>query len=166
MYFVLDINVIRGCNLNCSYCFENDNEFEYITSKTLKSIDKFIKNIFKSNWFNKNISNQIRSFDGLLLQIWGGEPSLNFHAIKHLLEKYKNSQFIEFIIFTNGVFFNKELKEYLKNYESKHKLKIQISYDGQFLQEKNRPHKKNINVTKDIFKNIEFLNSIRNRYYN
>lgn len=48
MNFVLDINIINGCNMHCAYCFENNNDkFVYISKETLDDIKEFIKRLFK-----------------------------------------------------------------------------------------------------------------------
>jgi len=72
MNFSLDINIINGCNLNCSYCFENNNEqFKFISSEVLINFKNFIIKLFNEKWFKKN-------FDGLNLNIWGRRTYIKY----------------------------------------------------------------------------------------
>ena len=82
-----------------------------------------------------------------MIHIWGGEPTLNPNSIIYILETFKKTKSIEYIIFTNGVFLHNKLKTYISSYENKDNLYFQISYDGKELTSKNRKHKKEISVS-------------------
>jgi len=122
----IDLTVTANCNFNCSYCFEH-NHFENKNFKDTNLFFQRIDELLNSNHFKLN-------YDGLLINFWGGEPTLNEKVIKTIYYYYKNNDKVIFFIYSNGSNvgpFMKILKEGSKNILMRRpKICIQISYDG------------------------------------
>lgn len=113
--------VTTNCNLNCKYCYEgSDKPSLNLSEETASEIIKYIVNDFKNN-----------NDTELIINFHGGEPFLNFNAIKYIIENlkmiYKNSNIsLEFLATTNMTILNNEVLELIK----KDIKDITISIDG------------------------------------
>jgi uncharacterized protein len=112
----ISLVVTKDCNMGCTFCYQRTKEpnKEMDVTTVIKSMD-FIQN-------NRT--------DKMLTIIWiGGEPLLNFEAIKAGVEYAKsiNMNPVRHVIITNGTIWNKELDDFLKENEN---VKIQISWQG------------------------------------
>ena len=113
--------VTTNCNLNCKYCYEgSDKPSLNLSEETANEIIKYIVNDFKNNTDAE-----------LIINFHGGEPFLNFKAIKYIIENlkmiYKNSNIsLEFLATTNMTILNNEILELIK----KDIKDITISIDG------------------------------------
>jgi uncharacterized protein len=127
----------KNCNFRCTYCYEVDN---YVNNKltidNCKKIIKFIDNLKNSDFLRQN------KFDSIWITFFGGEPTLNYSALKYIVNYYKNDDFILFSLITNG---SKEdvIKDVFDEVKTKmigntRKLHVQVSYDGQPIHDKNR----------------------------
>lgn len=110
-----------NCNLACKYCFiENEMENDYVKKEmTVKvasdSID-FLNKIPTNN-------NEVR------INYYGGEPLLNFDAIKtssERIKEIKNSIKFKKALVTNGTLINDDIAEYLVS----NNFSVGISIDG------------------------------------
>jgi uncharacterized protein len=108
-----------GCNLGCSYCFEKDIlRYRRMPVKVVKGVvDLLIK------YFRDEASLKITHF--------GGEPTLNFKAIKFVTEYAEEKALaegktIEFNTTTNGTLLTEEMVDYFARY----KIKVLLSVDG------------------------------------
>lgn len=130
---VIDINVTSTCNLACTYCSEGfecglSTEFEENTSVTLDNIDEFIS----------QISDERKD-----IYFWGGEPFVNWEFCKGVMEKFQDDENFSFFFYTNGVYLKKYMKELVAfNDILGRRLNIQVSYDGQAVNDITRPDKK------------------------
>ena len=132
-YFNLEVASISSCNMKCTYCFEGEElqSKQKQTNENLFNIIVKIKNLLDDPNFNAE-------YDGVCINFWGGEPTLNFEWNKELIEKTKEAfnQYeskVTYFIYSNGFnyvqlanhidLFSKE--ELLNNV-----LRVQISYDG------------------------------------
>lgn len=106
------------CNYNCKYCFIESNLKEkntYMTPETAKKAIEF---------FKKNIDPEIKTKK---IYFYGGEPLLNFQALKVAVEEARiQIPEANLIIITNGALLTKEIAEFL----AKNKVHIGISMDG------------------------------------
>jgi len=149
----LDINVTSTCNLGCKYCSEGHNPdmpdlAKIENSKTdVKTLDiiNFISKIRKE-----------KPEEAIHISFWGGEPFMNFQYCYDLMKFYKNNEKVDFFFYTNGTYI-KKYREKLKEINDLigKRLVIQISYDGEAVNDVERLTKKNTSTThvvKEAFK--------------
>lgn len=119
---VFDINVTSICNLACTYCSEGEScglstEFQANTKidpmKLYDLVDKLDDKEYK-------------------LFFWGGEPFVNWNYCKQIIDNYIDDQRFQFFFYTNGMYIERDIKELVEYKEKlgKHRLFIQVSYDG------------------------------------
>lgn len=118
--YQLTLNTSLDCNLCCWYCYETH------AKKTNMSLE-LVKNIL----LHLEIKSQADPFKILELSFFGGEPLLNYKAIKALLEGVKmlSERFdfdIHLTFVTNGTLINQKYVELLKEF----KVRFQITIDG------------------------------------
>lgn len=116
----MTLNTSLDCNLCCWYCYETH------AKKTNMSLE-LVKNIL----LHLEIKSQADPFKILELSFFGGEPLLNYKAIKALLEGVKmlSKRFdfdIHLTFVTNGTLINQKYVELLKEF----KVRFQITIDG------------------------------------
>lgn len=106
------------CNYNCKYCFIKTNMKEKKSYMSPETARKAI-NFFKKNMDEKTKIKRII--------FYGGEPLLNFQALKAAVEEArKKIPGAKLSIITNGALLTKEIAEFL----AKNKIGIGISMDG------------------------------------
>ena len=148
----LVLNISNKCNLRCKYCYANGGIYksnEDLMSEDVlkKSLDVFF------NHFNK-----IK-----IIQIFGGEPTLNIPAIKYICKyidyKYNNNEISELPnigMVTNGIILTDEIIELIKKYH----IKITISFDGQpVVNDKMRVFPDGSGTSHTVMNNIKRLKS-------
>ena len=118
--YQMTLNTSLDCNLCCWYCYETH------AKKTNMSLE-LVKNIL----LHLEIKSQADPFKILELSFFGGEPLLNYKAIKALLEGVKmlSERFdfdIHLTFVTNGTLINQKYVELLKEF----KVRFQITIDG------------------------------------
>ncbi len=128
---ILYLILTNSCNLNCSYCFLENNP-QYKEHRVLMSeriamlaVEKFCA------YINEN------SIVSPLIILYGGEPLINFEVIKKII-RYVNSNIEKpyFSLITNGTLLNDEICTFLKA----NNVNVGISIDGtKVLHDKNRP---------------------------
>jgi radical SAM protein with 4Fe4S-binding SPASM domain len=112
-YIYLKVLPTNQCNLNCTYCFsQNDRSEEKLEYKTISPIIEDIKKR------NEEIT---VAFTG------GGEPTLNFPLIRELVEAFNEHPNVSFNITTNGIF-NQEVLDFIVA----KKFKVAMSIDGSY----------------------------------
>ena len=105
----LQIMVTEKCNLYCSYCYINNREV-FMDRETF---DDF----YESFPFDEKIN----------LDLFGGEPLLNWDLCKHIIEKtYQDDKINKVEVFSNGIFITQEIVDFLKKYS----VKFNWSCDG------------------------------------
>ena len=111
-----------GCNLRCTYCYENHNDqhnnFDIMSENQLDTIFKYIIEFCRK----KNISE-------CRIGIFGGEPLLkkNYQIVKRIMEFAVERNFLVCIA-TNGTGIDDRYMELLKKH--KEKMYFQITLDG------------------------------------
>lgn len=147
------INVTDDCNLQCKYCFV-EQQPHYMTLDTAK----FIIDYLYQNLNKKKELNIIPPEGRSRVQFFGGEPLLCYNSIIVPLVEYCNNKYPNSFVFgitTNGTLLNTEIIDFL--YENN--FDILLSIDGdQTTQDYNRPCKNCNQSSFDlIIKNIPYL---------
>lgn len=160
----LDINVTSTCNLGCKYCSEGHNPdmpdlAKIENSKTDVKTQDIVK--FISTVQEKNPNEEIN------ISFWGGEPMMNIGYCIDLMMFYKDRKEVKFFFYTNGTYIGKyrnnlqEINEILgKNHKGKNRLSIQISFDGQPINDVERLTKKNGSTTETVKEAFKILGEI------
>lgn len=104
--YAFAIWVTTKCNMRCSYCYEgNDKDSHFMDKKTADETIKFV-------------IEKINKSDMTIIDFHGGEPLLNFPAIKYIVDKlhneYRDYKF-SFGITTNGTICTPEILEFLSH---------------------------------------------------
>lgn len=126
--FSVEVNITKSCNFRCSYCSEGDScnetdDFCYV-EESFSSIDMLLND----SWF-------VSQHQGIKIGFWGGEPTLKPELVKRFVERYKNNDNVNFFIFTNGYYVDRLIDIFG---DVKSKTTIQVSYDGGYVNTKNR----------------------------
>ena len=131
-YFNLEIATISKCNMACTYCFEGE-ELQTNKKQTKENIPDIINKVealLDNEKFNKEYPS------GICINLWGGEPSLNFDWNKELIDTLKDKNYyhkITFFMYSNGYSYNKISNhiDLFTEYELlQNKFRLQISWDG------------------------------------
>lgn len=134
-----------GCNLTCTYCYEQSNQHkERMSPQVVEKIKEYIRN------------NYLHKVEMMHLQWFGGEPLMAFDIMEDITDYIKtlNIPFIGSIV-TNGVLLTDEK---IKKLKSLHIEDIQITLDGTKKTHNSKRIFKNGNGTYDIImKNINSL---------
>jgi len=104
------------CNMDCSYCYENNKKTQSISHDTIDNTINFIvKQYFDDS--KKDVS----------VVTHGGEPLVAFEKIRYFIERLNSKiKNVKYIITTNATLFNDEIIDFLvENYSE-----ISISIDG------------------------------------
>lgn len=114
------INTTLDCNLNCWYCYENRIPGSRLSKEVIESIKK-----------NILLEYQQRPFKNLIMSFFGGEPFLDFKAIKELLSFAKDftgekKLHLTADFTTNATLITPQHIDFLKDYECH----FQITLDG------------------------------------
>lgn len=116
--------ITHACNLNCIYCFEKYKDSQKKMSVELAKqivLDEFEK--IRHSSFN----------DALKIDLFGGEPLMNFAFIKEFTEwLVDNTQGIPYIIYatTNGTLLDEKKKEWFRKYKDDFVLVMSVDGDS------------------------------------
>ena len=131
-YFNLEIATISKCNMACTYCFEGE-ELQTNQKQTKENLNLIIQKIellLTESKFNEEYPG------GICVNLWGGEPSLNFEWNKDLIEILRGKDYyprISFFMYSNGYHY-KNIQKHLDLFSrlelSKNKFRLQISWDA------------------------------------
>jgi len=118
----LELSIAQDCNLRCKYCFLEQGSFgakrrRMSVEVALASVDFLLR--------------ESRDSENISLLFTGGEPLLNFKAIKSAVEyaqveAERCGKKAKFLIATNGTLFNDEIISFIK----KNRIEVQVSLDG------------------------------------
>lgn len=155
----LDINVTSTCNLGCKYCSEGHNPdmpdlAKIENSKTDVKTQDIIKFISKVHEKKPN--------EVIDISFWGGEPMMNMTYCIDLMTFYAKNKNVKFFFYTNGTY----IKKYKDNLYAINKLlgpdrlAIQISFDGEAINDVERLTKKDGSTTKVVKQAFEVLGEI------
>ena len=111
----LDVILTAGCNLRCSYCYQNDKKARRMKWDTLRASADLV------------LASQ-RPQVGLLFV--GGEPLLEFpliqRAVEYIEERRTASQRIQYQVITNGTLLVDDHLDFFAD----HGFEVQLSFDG------------------------------------
>lgn len=149
--FNFEITTTNKCNCKCVYCFEDTKKR---TDKSYKTSD-IIKNI------HYLLDHQLFSehFKAINLSFWGGEPTLKIDDILTYIKEFGKNQCIGWHFYTNGTLKDniKKIVNELKKSDALSRLRIQISWDGDPVHDKNRIGAlSKSSVIKDTFKELYY----------
>lgn len=131
-YFNLEIATISKCNMACTYCFEGEElqTNKKQTKENLIDIISKVETLLSDTKFNNEYPG------GICINLWGGEPSLNFEWNKELIETLREKSYfnkLSFFMYSNGYHYNKVANhiDLFTEYElALDKFRLQISWDG------------------------------------
>lgn len=141
------VNTTLDCNLNCWYCYENRIKGSSLSIDTIELIKRNIAFRFEEY-----------PFHSLKMSFFGGEPFMEFEAIRQLLEyskKFCQERNIELIadFTTNATLINAEMIDYLKQF----RCHFQITLDG----DKEKHNKIKYSVSQPIDAYSKVIESLR-----
>jgi len=122
-YYSLEVTTTQKCDMACTYCFEGD-ELQN-TQKQELDVEKIVNDLLEDKRFRSE-------FDGVALDFWGGEPTLNTKLIFELLEAFKDKP-VNFFFYTNGLN-GLTISSIIYKFKSfgidDRRFSFQVSYDG------------------------------------
>lgn len=149
--------ITRACNLHCRYCFQGDLYSVYKADQK-KHIDpgkaKLLLNYLRRYWNRPLAPKRIG------IKFFGGEPLINFDAVKEIVEYAKTltpySERFYYSITTNGVLLDRHLDYLVAN-----NIYISISLDGD---KGNNSHRVSSNGTPSFEKITANIDRIRDTH--
>lgn len=127
--FTLEVTTTALCNLACTYCFEGEKVNKQRLDDKVDLIKQRIHELLDSGWFVEN-------YDVLNISFWGGEPTLNGPLIVDVMNEFASDGRVDYHIYTNG--YDRRRLESIVDLVDCSRLHIQISYDGQIVNDKFR----------------------------
>lgn len=149
LYHIM-INTTLDCNLNCWYCYENKIVGSHLDITTKDAIKK-----------NISVEYECERFSVLKVSFFGGEPFMDFNAIKEILDFSKSfcdKHAIDLIadFTTNATLITEDIVDYLKDFYCH----FQITIDGN-RKTHNKIKKNRLNPSEDSYsKTLETLKMI------
>jgi len=124
-YYSLEITTTQSCNMRCTYCFEGAELENDKKAIDVKIVIQKVRELLDSKSF-------LERFNGIVINFWGGEPTLNYKYCQTIIEAFKNDS-VDFFFYTNGLVYDNIYK--IINYSQLHnidlnRIRFQISYDG------------------------------------
>lgn len=143
----MELILTEGCNLKCSYCFEN----EMIKHKkmTEKVAQAAIDLLFDYSQNETKLS----------ITHFGGEPLLNFPMVQFVTEYAEDKarltgKSVDFNMTSNGILLNESMAEYL----DEHKINVLLSIDGcESTHDRHRLDKKGRGTFSRVMKSMRIL---------
>lgn len=129
----LTLELTKGCNLRCGYCYYAAREDAYDPATTMspevaeQSVDLLL---------TEGVADQ-----PVHLHLFGGEPLMNFELVQHVVNyglrrAREESRTITFELTTNGTRFSERVIEFL----NQHSIQVGVSFDGPpHVQDDSRP---------------------------
>lgn len=141
--FRLVLNISNVCNMNCRYCYAGGGA--YGDKESLMNIDVL----------DKILTFFYRCYDNIeVIQLFGGEPTLNVEAMKYVCEYIqKNNKNTGISMVTNGTNLNEELMDLIDKYH----IFVTVSIDCKELHDNLRPFNSGRGTYEIIKNNINEL---------
>lgn len=153
----VDFLMTTSCNLRCTYCYEEGSVATCFTpdDEVITAFYDRMDELLASDYLKTEFPG------GITLNFWGGEPTLNADLVSEITERYKDNDKVVFFMFSNG--YNiKPVYNILDTFKSQtvngqSKFYIQISYDGQKMQDIQRPSAGGKITSKEVRATIDML---------
>ncbi|MDO4751119.1 MAG: radical SAM protein [Akkermansia sp.] len=117
--------ITQRCNLNCSYCYER---FKSHRSMDFPTAKRCLEEELRC------VESEKQRFSWLLVELFGGEPLLNFPLIQQVVAWARESVHsvpLMFMVITNGTLLTDSVREWFRN--NKDMIVLTVSYDGSSL---------------------------------
>jgi len=128
--FSASLVVTENCNLRCDYCFEKNRYNKSMKEEVVKDSINYLVNNYKK-CIELGVAQKEEKI-GIIL--FGGEPTLNYRALREVLNCVKKfgSDLFNINLITNGTILSDELEELLVEYYNnlRGNFSIQLSIDG------------------------------------
>lgn len=124
-YYSFELTVTQKCDMACTYCFEGEELQNKTKALEVTEVMPKLNELLDSAEFMSH-------YDGISIQLWGGEPSTAVNYIVTLFKEFHDKP-VNFFMYTNG--FNVgNLERIINNLTlaglSMDRFSMQISYDG------------------------------------
>lgn len=124
-YATFMINVAQRCNLTCAYCYVNRGAFDYETMPIARLEPALAERVVAL------IHERFPGFESYGYHFYGGEPLLNFAAIRGIVEAAeaaaaRGGTETDFHITTNGTLMTPEVADFF----DAHRFTVYVSIDG------------------------------------
>lgn len=155
----LIINTTLECNLGCWYCYETHIKKSFLPLSLVSTILEHLK-----------IKASTEPFEVLELSFFGGEPMMNYRAIKNLLDGIKvlsdeAGYKVNLTFVTNGTFLHERYADLLKPFPTR----FQITIDGDEQMHNSVRKYKSKNFTEGSYEKIinglKLFNSVEAEFY-
>lgn len=123
--YIERIMLTEQCNLKCSYCYQTNKKHSLLSNELAQKRIEYLNNV---------ISND--DVDFLSINLFGGEPFLNWSVFEMFLDSFENRDNVLISTITNGVLLTDNIIKRLKNANN---FELEISMDG--ILESNRARK-------------------------
>lgn len=154
----LNLMTTNVCNFGCTYCYEGQFSQSLIERRalvgkatiTIPEIEKFISDYEEVKGGHK---------DNHVISLWGGEPLLNKQFCKDVIEHFSKDPRFSFFTSTNGYYVPEYIDFFreIRNKIGKKRLNIQVSYDGDGINECTRVLKNGKNTKGIILNALKLL---------
>ncbi|MDD5668809.1 MAG: radical SAM protein, partial [Candidatus Omnitrophica bacterium] len=150
----LTLNIVKGCNLRCRYCWNQFGAYKENSSGDISRMNtdvafKAVDLLLKESHGSRDV----------VVDFYGGEPLLNFGLIKEVIrycgdKQKKRGINFRFLLATNGTLLDKEKGEFLIG----NGVDVALSLDGsREIQDTQRPFPGNKGSFGRIMKNLSLL---------
>lgn len=152
-YGTFMINVSQRCNLTCPYCYVNKGHFDYEQKPVPKMHAETSSNIVQ------RIHEIFPGLDTYGYHFYGGEPLLNFRAIRKIVEDANTKAKLDgtkadFHITTNGTLLTREIADFM----DLNRFTVYFSIDGnQASHDELRKYIDGSGSFEDVERNLEYL---------
>ncbi|CAG1001606.1 Anaerobic sulfatase-maturating enzyme [Methanosarcinales archaeon] len=143
----MELILTEGCNLECSYCFENEMiKHKKMTEKVARAAIDLLFD-YSQNETKLSITH------------FGGEPLLNFPMVQFVTEYAEDKarltgKSVDFNMTSNGILLNESMAEYL----DEHKINVLLSIDGcESTHDRHRLDKKGRGTFSRVMKSMRIL---------
>lgn len=108
------IVLTNNCNFNCKYCFQTQKKHVMLSEEN-------------SNKRIKLLDLRLSQVDSVKINLFGGEPTLNWSSFFKFTEKFKDDERCHLSTITNGSLLTEERIKYLSEI---HNFELELSFDG------------------------------------
>lgn len=154
------LELLTGCNLECSYCHASGKYFTPLTETSPKEMswDTCKKAV---DFFCERIDNS----DSHFISFYGGEPLLKFDMIKEIVkyihERFEKGKF-RFNLTSNGTLLNREIIDFF----AENSVNMMVSLDGpENVNDRYRLFRNGGGTFSTIMKNLAFLKGVNPKYF-